>query len=105
MAWIYLLLSGLFEIGFATSLKLSQNFTQIKWVISFLIFGAFSFFLLSKAIKTIEIGTAYAVWTGIGVVGTIILGAFIFNEAMSWQKIMFLSFIVFGIIGLKMQVG
>ena len=75
MGWIFVLLAGLFEIGFTTSLKLSENFTHLWPSLAFVVFAALSFGLLTNAIRFIPLGTAYAVWTGIGAVGTALVGS------------------------------
>ena len=80
MAWLYLIFAGLFEVAFTTCLKLSDNFTHRWWSVGFFISISLSFLLLNKAIQTIPLGTGYAVWTGIGAVGTSLVGIFIFNE-------------------------
>lgn len=102
IAWIYLILSGLFEIGFTTSLKLSKGFTNVLWGAAFILFAILSFGFLMKATKTIELGTAYAVWTGIGACGTIAVGLLFFHDSFSWLKMFFLVLIVTGIVGIKM---
>lgn len=101
MAWLILLLAGLFEIAFTTSLKMSQNFTKLSWSVAFFISIGMSFFLLNQAIKTIPMGTAYAVWTGIGAAGTVIIGIFFFQEPANWLRIGFLILLIGSIIGLK----
>ncbi|HZY80460.1 MAG TPA: multidrug efflux SMR transporter, partial [Cyclobacteriaceae bacterium] len=73
MPWIYLLIAGLFEVGFTTSLKLSKDFSVPKWTVAFYICIILSFHFLSEATKSIPLGTAYAVWTGIGAVGTAVI--------------------------------
>lgn len=103
MSWIYLLLSGLFEVGFTTSMKLSEGFSNWKGTVGFFVFGALSFGLLIKSMRTIEMGTAYAVWAGIGASGTILMGLILFNDAFNWSKLVFLSFIVIGIVGIKLS--
>ena len=103
MKWIYLLLAGLFEIGFTTSMKFSEGFTKWQGVVGFFLFGALSFWLLLKSMQNIEIGTAYAVWAGIGAVGTILIGTLLFNETLNWTKLLFLTFIIIGIIGVKLS--
>lgn len=103
MAWVYLLLSGLFEIGFTTSMKLSEGFSNWKGIVGFFVFGALSFGLLLKSMQTIEMGTAYAVWAGIGASGTILMGLILFNNALNWNKLIFLSLIIIGIIGIKLS--
>lgn len=103
MSWIYLLLSGLFEVGFTTSMKYSEGFSNWKGIVGFFVFGALSFGLLLKSMQSIEIGTAYAVWAGIGSSGTILVGLLLFNDAFSWYKLMFLSLIIIGIVGIKLS--
>ena len=101
MAWLSLFFAGLTEIGWAIALKYSHGFTRL--IPSILAIGAMilSFFLLAHSLKTIPIGTAYAVWTGIGIMGTVILGILLFNEPVSFCRILFLSMILIGIVGLK----
>ena len=103
MGWIILLLSGLFEVGFTTSMKLSEGFSNWKGIVGFFVFGALSFGLLLKSMQTIEMGTAYAVWAGIGASGTILMGLIFFNDALNWNKLLFLSLIIIGIIGIKLS--
>jgi quaternary ammonium compound-resistance protein SugE len=103
MGWIYILLSGLFEVGFTTSMKYSEGFTNWKGIVGFFVFGALSFGLLLKSTQSIEIGTAYAVWAGIGASGTILMGILFFNDAFSFSKLLFLSLIVIGIVGIKLS--
>ena len=78
MAWLYLLIAGLFEIGFTTVLKLADNFSRFWPTVIFLTLAVLSFSSLSLSLKSIPLGTAYAVWTGIGAFGTAIIGIFIF---------------------------
>lgn len=101
MAWLSLFFAGLTEIGWAIALKYSHGFTHL--IPSILAIGVMilSFFLLAHSLKTIPIGTAYAVWTGIGIMGTVILGILLFNEPVSFCRILFLSMILIGIVGLK----
>lgn len=101
MAWIFLIIAGAFEIGFTTSLKLSDNFSNTKWSIAFVICIAASFLLLNKAIQTIPIGTAYAVWTGIGAVGTVLMGIVLYKEPADFWRIFFIFLLIGSIIGLK----
>jgi quaternary ammonium compound-resistance protein SugE len=102
MSWIYLLIAGCFEVGFTTSLKLSNNFTNWKWSVVFFICISLSFHFLNEAIKTIPLGTAYAVWTGIGAVGTVLIGIFIFKEPSDFWRIFFIMLLIGSIIGLKL---
>lgn len=101
MAWIFLIIAGAFEIGFTTCLKLSDNFSNTKWSIAFLICISASFLLLNKAIQTIPIGTAYAVWTGIGAVGTALMGIFFFKDPVSFWRVFFIMTLIGSVVGLK----
>ncbi|WP_044210503.1 multidrug efflux SMR transporter [Flammeovirga sp. OC4] len=103
MGWIYLLLSGLFEVAFTTSMKMSEGFSNWKGIVGFFVFGALSFGLLLKSMQSIEMGTAYAVWAGIGASGTILMGFVLFDNPFNWSKLLFLSLIVIGIIGIKLS--
>ena len=101
MAWWALFIAGLFEIGWAIGLKYTQGFSKLGpslWTVTAM---ALSFGLLSYALKTLPVGTAYAVWTGIGVVGTALLGIWLFGEAASVLRLLCILRIVAGIAGLK----
>jgi len=104
MSWFYLILAGLFEIGFTTALKLSNGFSleRPKYILVFGAFALTSFFLLNLALRGISLGTAYAVWTGIGAAGTAIVGAWYFGESLSIAQIAFLGLLIGSIIGLKL---
>ncbi len=101
MAWLILLLAGLLEIGWAIGLKYTEGFTRL--VPSVLTVGSMvvSIVLLSIALKTLPVGTGYAVWTGIGAVGTAILGIYLFGESADLPRLASIGLIVAGIIGLK----
>lgn len=101
MAWIYLTLAGSLEITGVILLKLSKGLTSLKPTILCFIAGIFNFYLLSLALLTLPIGTAYGIWTGIGSAGSVIAGMFLFNESRNFKKIMFIAFIIIGVIGLK----
>jgi len=101
MAWIYLFIAGLFEIGWAVGLKYTDGFTKLWPSVITIVGMVLSFYFLSSAVKTIPIGTAYAIWTGIGAVGTAILGIVLFNESKEFIRIFFILLIVIGIVGLK----
>ncbi len=101
MAWFFLFLAGLFEVGFTTSLKLSNNFTNFKWSLLFFVSITLSFIFLNKAIQIIPLGTAYAVWTGIGATGTVLIGIFFFNEPIYFLRLFFIFLLITAIIGLK----
>ena len=98
MAWIAVITAGLLEVGFATMLKLSSGFTKFWPSVGFIIFAAGSFSLLSWSLKFLPIGTAYAVWTGIGAAGTAILGMIIFKDPVSIARITAIAFIIAGVI-------
>lgn len=102
MAWIYLVIAGCFEVGFTTCLKLSDNFSNWKWSVGFFICISLSFHFLNEAIKNIPLGTAYAVWTGIGAVGTAIIGIYFFKEPSDFWRIFFIMLLIGSIIGLKL---
>lgn len=102
MSWVYLVTAGVFEIGFTTFLKLSDNFSKLWPTIGFFIFSIASFFLLAKAMNTIPLGTAYAVWTGIGAFGTVIIGICFFNDPLNLLRIVFLSLLLVSVVGLKL---
>ena len=101
MAWFYLLVAGLFEIGWAIGLKYTDGFTKL--VPTVLTAGSMliSIVLLGLAVKTLPMGTAYAIWTGIGTVGTVILGIILFAEPVTAMRIGCIALIVTGILGLK----
>jgi len=101
-AWIYLILAGVLEVGFASMLKLTENFTKVIPTLIFLVFAIGSFYSLTKAVETIPMGTAYAIWTGIGAVGTVLVGIFFYNEPSSILRLVFISTLVMSIIGLKL---
>lgn len=104
MNWILLILGGFFEVGFATCLgkaKETSGTTAIIWMIGFFVCLAISMFLLYKATQTLPIGTAYAVWTGIGAIGTVLVGIFVFKEPATFWRIFFLTTLIASIIGLK----
>lgn len=101
MSWIYLFIAGLFEIVWAIGLKYTQGFTRPLPSVITVAGMVVSFYFLALATKVLPIGTAYAIWTGIGAVGAITLGIILFKEPFDLLRIIFLLFIVTGIIGLK----
>ena len=101
IAWIFLLLAGFFEICFTIALKFSQGFTRIIPSIITVTFIFLSFFSVSQAMKSISIGTAYAVWAGIGAAGTVISGIIFFGDSYHIGRLASLSLIIIGIIGLR----
>lgn len=102
MAWVYLTVAGLFEIGWAIGLKYSDGFSKPVPSLITVAAMAMSIWLLSVAMKTIPVGTAYAVWTGIGAVGVAVLGMVLFGESREILRITCLFLIIAGIIGLKL---
>lgn len=105
MHWFYLILAALCEIGFAGSLKLTQNFSNLKWSVIFVACYLLSIVFLSKAVQTIPIGTAYAIWTGIGAAGTVLIGIYYYKEPVSFWRIFFLCTLILSIVGLKFFSG
>ena len=101
-SWIYLFLAGLFEISWAISLKFTEGFSKIFPSVLTVIGMIASFAFLSIALKKLPLSIAYAIWTGIGIAGTSILGVIIFNETISITKIFFVGLIVVGILGLRL---
>ena len=101
MAWIHLIIAGFLEIFWAISLKYTDGFSRL-WPSVLTIAGMIaSFYFLAQALKTIPVGTGYAIWTGIGAAGTAILGIILFSEPASWPRLVCIGLIVTGIIGLK----
>lgn len=101
MAWLILIVAGLFEIGWAIGLKYTDGFSKLVptiWTFSAM---AISFLLLGIALRTLPVGTAYAVWVGIGTVGTVILGMVMLGEPVNAARLVFVLFIIIGILGLK----
>ena len=103
MNWLILLAAGLFEVVWATALKMSNGFANVKADIVFVIGTVMSVWLLSVAMKSIPMGTAYAVWTGIGAVGGVIVGIIMFGEAATLLRLASAALIVIGIAGLKLS--
>ena len=102
MAWVYLLIAGLFETGWAIGLKYTEGFSRLWPSLLTVAAMAVSFVFLSLALKTLPVGTGYAVWTGIGAVGTVILGIVLFGEPASLARMACIGLIVAGILGLKL---
>lgn len=102
MAWTLLIVAGFLEIAWAVSLRYTEGLTNIYWGTVTIVSGLASFYCLAQAIKTIPIGTGYAVWTGIGAVGTAILGIALFAESAALPRLACMGLIVAGIVGLKL---
>lgn len=105
MAWFYLFIAAVLEIGWPYGLKMSQVTIQQKiwWILFAIISMAGSGFFLWMAQKTIPMGTAYAIWTGIGMVGAFVLGILFFNDTASLTRILFVTLILIGVVGLKLS--
>ena len=103
MAWTYLTIAGVFEVVWAIGLKYTEGFTRLLPSIGTVGAMALSFLFLAIALKTIPVGTAYAVWTGIGAVGTVAMGIFLFGESRDPLRILCILIIVGGIVGLKLS--
>jgi quaternary ammonium compound-resistance protein SugE len=102
MPWLILLVAGLLEVGWAVGLKYTEGFTRLWPSIATLVALIASVLLLAVAVRHLPLGTAYAVWTGIGTVGTVIVGIAVFGESASALRLLCLAAIVGGIIGLKL---
>lgn len=101
MAWVLVVLAGVFEIGMAVFLKQSEGFSRLTGSLAFVACSALSFGLLATALRDLPVGTAYAVWTGIGAAGTAALGMAVLGEQVSVLRIASLALIVAGVVGLK----
>lgn len=105
MEWVYLLVAGGLEVFWSTCLKLSEGFSVLRFSILTVIGMIFSFLFLSQATKTLPLGTSYAIWTGIGALGAVIVGVLLFKESVSPLRLMFVALLLIGIIGLKATSG
>ena len=105
MAWIWLFLAGLTEVFWATMLKLSDGFHNHGYAVLTLIGMAGSYILLAQATRTLPLGTAYAIWTGIGALGAVIVGIVLFHEPATAARIFFAALLLTGIVGLKVTGG
>ena len=102
MAWLILVVAGLFETAFALCLKASEGFSRPWPTVGFLVFAAASFALLATALRDLPVGTAYAVWTGIGAAGTAIAGIYLFQESAAVLRLLSIGLIVAGVVGLRL---
>jgi len=105
LAWMLLLLAGLLEIVWSVSMKASNGFTKHHFTALTLVAAGLSFWLLGLALRQLPVGTAYAVWTGVGAVGAAVLGIVIFGESLSIARILCIALIVAGILGLRFLGG
>jgi quaternary ammonium compound-resistance protein SugE len=101
MAWVYLVAAGFLEMGWAIGLKYTEGFTKLWPSVGTVAAMVLSFALLGQALRVLPVGTAYAVWTGIGAAGTAVLGMVLFGEARDWPRLMCLGLIVAGVVGLR----
>jgi quaternary ammonium compound-resistance protein SugE len=102
MAWIYLFVAGLFEVVWAIAMKYAEGFTKPLSSGIMVVAMLISIFFLSQALKTLPVGTGYAVWTGIGAVGTALMGILLFGESRDIARVLFIFLIIIGIAGLKL---
>lgn len=102
MAWFYLIIAGILEIVWAVAMKYSEGWTKLYPSLFTLISMGIGIYFLSLAVKSLPIGTAYAVWTGIGTIGTVVFGVIFFKESVDVIKVVCISLIVVGIVGLKL---
>ena len=102
MPWVWLIVGGLFEVGFTTTLRFVDGFRNVPWTIAFLISVGISMALLEIASRSIPMGTAYAVWGGIGAVGTVMVGLAFFDEPASLVRLLLILVIVAAIAGLRL---
>ena len=102
MAWVILIVAGFFEVAWAIGLKYTAGFTKLMPTVFTLGTMAISVFLLGLAAKTLPIGTAYAVWVGIGAAGTVVMGIWLVNEPADWQRLACIGLILAGVAGLKL---
>lgn len=102
MPWVWLIVGGLFEVGFTTTLRFVDGFRNVPWTIAFLVSVGISMALLELASRSIPMGTAYAVWGGIGAVGTVMVGLAFFDEPASVTRLLLILVIVAAIAGLRL---
>ena len=105
MEWVYLIVAGGLEVFWSTCLKLSEGFSVLRFSILTVIGMIFSFLFLSQATKSLPLGTSYAIWTGIGALGAVIVGIVLFKEPVTAARIFFVALLLIGIIGLKATSG
>ncbi len=101
MAWVYLVIASLGEVFGVTSINLYVRKKSFTWLAAMVLSFAFGFYFLALAMREIPLGTAYAVWTGLGAAGAVLVGMIFFNESASWRRMIFLICIIGGAVGLK----
>lgn len=102
MAWVYLLVAGIFEVVWATCMKLSEGFSRLGWSAATIGGMLVSFLLLARATRVLPLGTAYGIWTGIGALGAVLVGIVLFKEPVSAARLFFAALLLAGIVGLKL---
>ena len=102
MAWVYLVVAGLLEVAWATAMKYSEGFTRLWPSVATIVLMLMSFALLSQAMQLLPLGTVYAVWTGIGAVGSVLVGILFLGESRDPVRLLCLAWILLGIVGLKL---
>lgn len=102
MAWVILVIAGLFEIGWAIGLKYTEGFTRLWPTVGTLLAMIISLWLLGIAMKSLPVGTAYAIWVGVGAVGTVLLGIVLFEEPANAGRLVSVALIISGLVGLKL---
>jgi quaternary ammonium compound-resistance protein SugE len=102
MAWVYLFMAGVFEVGFTTALRYLDASFAWRPLLLFLICATASFVCLSMSLRAIPLGTAYAIWTGMGAVGTVLVGLFFYDEPFDTLRLMFIALLIASIVGLKL---
>ena len=105
MQWLYLVIAGVLETVWSTCMKFSEGFTDVKYTIFTVVGMIFSFVFLAQATKSLPLGTAYPVWTGIGALGAVVIGVVMFQEPLTAARIFFVSLLLIGIVGLKATSG
>lgn len=105
MAWFDLFIAGIFEVVWSTCLKYSHGFTNVMFTVLTFIGMGFSFWFLAHAVKSLPMGTAYAIWTGIGALGAVIVGVILFKEPVTLVRLFFVAMLLTDIIGLKLTSG
>ena len=103
MAWLLVIVAGLFETAFAVALKLSDGFKNIPWTVTFAVCAVVSFSLLSQGLKSLPVGSAYAVWTGIGAAGTAVVGMVFLRDPVTTVRLLSIVLIVAGVVGLNLS--
>jgi quaternary ammonium compound-resistance protein SugE len=102
LTWLFLVASGVFDVGWAVSVKYADGYTRVGWSLLSLILLVAFIGLLGQALKVLPVGTAYAVWTGIGAVGSFAAGVILFDESLDMQRVGSIALILIGIVGLKL---